>query len=62
MHTEALWSPERLGLLPFPWEGRSLQLHLVPMWLKVSAYEWLAGACEPWPRLWVSEDHRQKGY
>lgn len=49
MLTEALWSPERLdGHLFIPVSmGRSLQLNLVPVWLEVSVYEWLAGACSP---------------
>lgn len=49
MLTEALWSPEKLdGYLFIPVSmGRSLQLNLVPVWLEVSVYEWLAGACSP---------------
>lgn len=64
VHTEALWSRERLGgnLFTPMTMGRSLWLQLVPVWFRTGVYEWLAGACRSWLELWVSEDHRQKGY
>lgn len=48
-------------LLQCPWEGH-FDCNCFPVWFRTGVFEWLAGACRSWPGLWVSEDHRQKGY
>lgn len=61
MRTEALWRPERTDeyLFILVSMGRSLRLQLLPVWFQAGVYE-LAEACRLPPRLWVSEDHKQK--